>query len=301
MILRYGRGGCKHFIFISTAGVYSRPAVNITEKDVPADPDELVWSYSVEKRKAEMYLEKHYDDYPFMISTIRPTVTYGDARIPAAMVSRENQYTVIDRMKKGKPIIMMKDKSLHNLTHLSTFSDAVVDLFAKEEADRKMFHVSDDKPHTWDDVMIALGEILGIEPKLVHVPVEWLKWLNHSLYMELKYNKMETVILDNRAIKKVAPNVCYYVPLKEGLKNTVYNLENNYSDKPLDNKFNTICDILLMKCRRKCQDERERVIVENFNEQQSLKEKIRCVFYKHYYVARRLARIVINKVKGNPL
>lgn len=270
--LELAKGHCKQYIYISTTGVYERPACKITE-DAPKNPKNLIWSYSIEKRKAELYLESHYDDYPFMISTIRPPLTYGDTRIPCAMVGRANQYTLLDRILQGKPIVFIQDNSVHTVTHISTFSDAVVGMFMNVKVNRRMFHVSDDESYTWDDVIKIVGEILGVKPLVVHIPVEMLKSLNRDLYKEIKYNKSCDLSLDNSAIKKISPSVCYKVPLKQGLKSTIKHLCENYADKPLDKDFNDLCDILLLNCNSLLLQQNEQNWVKTYVDAMSFQRK----------------------------
>lgn len=107
------------------------------------------------------------------------------------------------------------------------------------------YHVCDDESCTWEDVINTVGKILGIEPLIVHVPVEALKIYHRKLYDEVRYNKMAEVTLDNSLIKTISPNVNYRVPLIEGLSGTVKFLQENYSTRPLDDYFNFMCDAIL--------------------------------------------------------
>ena len=50
------KGHCKQFIYISTSGVYEQPAINFNE-DSPKRLENLPWSYSYNKRKAEIFIE----------------------------------------------------------------------------------------------------------------------------------------------------------------------------------------------------------------------------------------------------
>ncbi|MCC8195494.1 MAG: NAD-dependent epimerase/dehydratase family protein [Ruminococcus sp.] len=257
-------GKCQHFIYISTAGVYNQPILMANE-DSPKDIDKLVWNYSVYKRRAEIYLESHYDEYNFMISTVRPPFTYGDTRIPCAMVGRRNQWTLLDRIIKGVPIVFIEDGgSIHAVTHISTFSEAVVGLFMNQSADRQMFHVSDDNAYSWDFVINTVGDILGKQPLIVHVPIETVKPCNRALYDEIKYNKLESLTLDNKKIRSAVPDVNYSVPLKDGLSRTVKFLESEYSTRLLDTEFDKLSDFLLLKYGTLVSDGEECNITQNY-------------------------------------
>lgn len=260
------KGRCKHFIFISTAGVYNQPVLMATEES-PKDIEKLVWDYSVNKRLAEIYVEKHYSDYDFMITTVRPPFTYGDTRIPCAMVSRKNQWTLIDRIINEKPLVFIQDRgSCHAITHISTLSEGVVDLFMNKEANRQIYHIADDNSYSWDEVINVVGSLLGKKVKIVHIPLEELKPYNWSLYTEIKYNKLNSLSLDSTKIKMLTSNVNYSVPLRFGLNMTIEHLKKEYSNRPLDKEFSEMCDILLMHSANICLSEEERMIVNEYND-----------------------------------
>ena len=72
---------CKQFIYISTDSVYAHPSNNLSE-DQDICMGDIKWDYGINKRKAELYLLSHSDDYSFSWTVIRPTLTFGDTRIP---------------------------------------------------------------------------------------------------------------------------------------------------------------------------------------------------------------------------
>lgn len=162
---------CAQFVYISTAGVYEQPHHNAAE-DAPKRLEKLKWSYSYNKRDAEIFVEQNADKYPCGITVIRPPYTYGRTRIPVAVVGRFNQYTLIDRILKHKPIVFIDDgHHPRSITHISTFSEAVAGTFMKRGAIGQAYHVSDDVSYTWEDVVNTVGEIVGVRPEIVHVPV----------------------------------------------------------------------------------------------------------------------------------
>ena len=257
------RNHCKQYIYISTAGVYEQPAVNCNEGS-PKRLEKLTWGYSFNKRKAEIYIENNRNNYDFMITTVRPAFTYGNTRVPVAVVSRVNQWTLIDRILKNEPIVFIDDgNNKHAITHISTFSEGVVSLFMRKEADGEMYHITDDNAYTWEEVIETVGRLLKVKPIVVHLPINSIKYLNNSLYQEIKYNKMVELSLDNSKIKKIAPNVNYSVPLEEGLSKTIEHLREVYSIKHIDENFNDVCDKALIDNRNLIKSD-EIKIVENY-------------------------------------
>lgn len=240
-------GHCAQFVYISTAGVYEQPHHN-TKENTPGRLEKLKWGYSYNKRDAEIFIEENHDKYSCGITIIRPPYTYGNTRIPVAVVGRFNQYTLIDRIIKHKPLVFIQDGTHKRcVTHISTFSEGTLGTFMNKKAIGNAYHVCDDESCTWEDVINTVGEILGIQPQIVHVPVEALKTYHRGLYDEVRYNKMAEVTLDNSLIKTISPNVNYRVPLIEGLSGTVKFLQENYSIRPLDDYFNCMCDAILAR------------------------------------------------------
>ena len=238
-------GHCKHFFFISSAGVYNQPGENVRE-DTPIDSDKIYWSVMQNKREIELYLENIRKQYNFMVTVIRPSVTYGDTRIPCAVLSRKNQLTLVQRVIDGKPIIFADDNnSLHPISRIDVFAKAVVSLFGKAEADGQTYHIADEQSYTWDDVAKAIGKAVNKKIQIIHINVEKLKSLDPNLYIEVKYNKFDTLTLDISKIKQMCPEEKFHTDLNQDLKNIISNIKKVNANIPLDDRFNRISDILI--------------------------------------------------------
>ena len=145
-------------MYISTAGVYEQPNHNADE-NAPKRLEKLKWAYSHNKREAEIFVEQNQDKYPCCFTIIRPPYTYGNTRVPVAVVGRFNHYTLIDRLIKGKPIVFIDDGCYKRcITHISTFGGGTVGTFMNKQAIGKAYHVCDDESHTWEDVINTVGK-----------------------------------------------------------------------------------------------------------------------------------------------
>ncbi|NND15948.1 MAG: NAD-dependent epimerase/dehydratase family protein, partial [Eudoraea sp.] len=108
------QGKTKQYIFISSASCYEKPPKNyiITESTPVVNP---FWKYSQDKIACENLLMKEYKENNFPVTIIRPSHTY-DTVIPVVYGGWQ-EYTIIDRMKKGQKIIIHGDgTSLWTLT-----------------------------------------------------------------------------------------------------------------------------------------------------------------------------------------
>ena len=115
--IRLFRDRTRQFIFISSASAYQKPATHylITESTPLANP---YWQYSRDKIACEERLMRAYREEGFPITIVRPSHTYGDTSIPLAVNPWQKSWTAVDRMRRGKKVIVPGDgSSLWVLTH----------------------------------------------------------------------------------------------------------------------------------------------------------------------------------------
>ena len=67
--------------------------------------------YGIDKRKAELFLLENGEQYSFFWTGVRPTITFGETRIPVGYASKRKTYTLPERILNGKPIIRFDDPS----------------------------------------------------------------------------------------------------------------------------------------------------------------------------------------------
>lgn len=239
---------CKQFIYISTDSVYSRPSNNHSE-DREICLDDIKWDYGINKRKAELYLLSHSADYSFGWTVIRPTLTFGDTRIPVGFSSKRGTYTLIDRIENNKPIIRFDDgESKHSLCHVSIFGNAAVCLFLNEKSYGKFYHISDDCSYTYDEIFDVIESIIGEKSISAFLNAERVKKYSSYVYEEMINDKNPMFTLDNTNIKTVCPDVRFHVDLQEVLRETIANLR-EHREEVGDDDYNMLTDILLLKNR----------------------------------------------------
>ena len=164
----------RQFIFISSASAYQRPGTHylITESTPLANK---YWEYSRNKIACEERLMKAYRETGFPVTIIRPSLTYGDTQIPLVLNSWEKPYTMIDRMLKGKKVVVPGDgTSLWVITHNCDFAKGLVGLLGREQAIGHAFHITSDEVMTWDQYYRITGEAAGAEPRLVHIASDFI-------------------------------------------------------------------------------------------------------------------------------
>jgi nucleoside-diphosphate-sugar epimerase len=197
-------GKTKQYIFISSASAYIKPIPKypITE-DVPLG--NKYWQYSDNKRLCEEYLiSVHSED--FNVTIIRPSHTYNDEKVVAVIKSWGAPYTIIDRLLKGKKTIIPGDgTSLWTLTYNADFADAFVKVLGNPKTYGEVYHLTSDFVYTWERINELLCENLGVIPKVIHIPSDFI--IKHAPFLEgeLLGDKHWSAIFDNSKIKEIAP------------------------------------------------------------------------------------------------
>ncbi|WP_053376129.1 SDR family oxidoreductase [Paenibacillus sp. FJAT-27812] len=216
------RGRTKQYIFISSASAYQKPPQHyiITEEATPLE--NKYWQYSRDKIACEQLLTEEQAATGFPVTIVRPSFTYGDTMIPAALNSWPHPWSLVARIRAGLPVIVHGDgSSLWTMTHNTDFAKGFVGLLGREEAIGQAYHITSDEVLTWNQIYEAIGDAAGAVPKLVHISSEFL--ISHDPELEggLLGDKSVTSVFDNSKIKSLVPEFEATVSFAEGMKRTV--------------------------------------------------------------------------------
>ncbi len=207
------------YIFISSASAYQKPPGHpvITESTPLKNP---FWQYSRDKIACEEILMKAYREKDFPITIVRPSLTY-ETVIPVAIGSW-NDYTIIDRIRRKKPVIVHGDgTSLWTITHSEDFALGFVGLLGHQQAIGHAFHITSDEILTWNQIYEAVGLAAGEMPEMIHIPSDFIGRFDPFQIGNLLGDKAVSVIFDNTKIKTFVPGYQAVIPFKKGIKNTV--------------------------------------------------------------------------------
>jgi nucleoside-diphosphate-sugar epimerase len=238
-------GRTRQFLFISSASAYQRPATHyfITESTPLAN---AYWEYSRNKIACEERLMRAYRESGFPVTIIRPSLTYGDTQIPLVLNSWEKPYTIIDRMRKGKKIVVPGDgSSLWGITHNSDFAKGFLGLLGHTQAIGHAFHITSDEVMTWDQYYRIVATAVGVEPHIVHIPSDFIIACLPDLQGTLIGDKSVSVVFDNSKIKRFVPNYCATTPFAQGIRRTLAWFEANPSRQQIDANWSATLDRLI--------------------------------------------------------
>jgi nucleoside-diphosphate-sugar epimerase len=252
--LRLFRGRTRQYIFISSASAYQKPASNylITESTPLANP---FWDYSRNKIACEDRLMQAYREEGFPVTIVRPSLTYGDSQVTLAVNSWAKSYTVIDRMRRGRKVIVPGEgTSLWVITHNSDFAKGLAGLLDHPQAIGHAFHITSDEVMTWDQFYRITADAAGTEPKLVHVPSEFLGACVPEMVGSLIGDKAVSTVFDNSKIKRFVPAFSASVPFAQGIRRTLAWFDADADRRQVDADANARYDRLIDAYERGTQE-----------------------------------------------
>lgn len=240
---RLFNGKTKQFIYISSASAYQKPPADyqITEGTPLANP---YWEYSRNKIAGEDYLMNLYRNEGFPVTIVRPSHTYDERSVPLGVHGNNGSYSVIKRMLEGKPVIIHGDgTSLWTLTHNSDFARGFTGLIGNVHAIGEAVQITSDESLTWNQIYQIIADSLGVKLKAVHVASEFLDACSsYNFAGSLIGDKANTVVFDNRKLKRLVPGFTSTIRADQGIRNTVAYVLSHPECQKEDPEFDKWCD-----------------------------------------------------------
>ena len=237
------RGQVGQFFFISSASAYQKPPRYpiITESTPLYNP---IWKYSQDKIACELRLLRAYREENFPVTIVRPSLTY-DPNFPIA-IGGWDSYTLIDRLKTGKPIIVHGDgSSLWVVTHSDDFAKGFVGLFGHSQAIGQAFHITSDEVLTWNQIYEIIAEAVGVPAKMVHIASDFIVKVAPGQTGNLLGDKAWSAIFDNSKIKAFVPGFQATIPFRTGIRRTLAWFDADSSRRWIDPGVNAEMDQIL--------------------------------------------------------
>lgn len=206
------------YIVISSGTVYKKPLENfIITEDAPLG--NIHSFYARNKIAAENVMREALKD-GFPATIVRPSLTYCDSFPLTCMWGKP--YAIIDRMRRGKEIIVPGDgTSLWTITHNTDFAKGFVGLFGNKPAIGEAFHITQDEVLDWDRIFTILAHAAGVEPRLVHIATDFIGECNPARKEGLAGDHSVSAVFDNTKIKKFVPDFKCTVPFAVGAKRVI--------------------------------------------------------------------------------
>lgn len=241
------RGKTQQYVFISSASVYKKPpAKPFFTEDMPIENAQ--WDYSHQKILCEQRLFKAHRTENFPITIVRPSHTYGPGLLPAAFNNSAHPWTIIDRLRRGKKLIVHGDgSSLWTLTFNTDFAKGFVPLLGNPKALGDIFHITSPEALTWNTITELTAQAAGTTARIVHVSSETLDKLTPGGRGTLLGDKMHCALFDNTKIQRLAPDFTCTIPFSEGVKKSIAWFEADKKRQTVDHEFDKLIDQIIEK------------------------------------------------------
>lgn len=233
------------FVFISSASAYQSPPNNlpVTESTVL---ENSFWEYSRNKIACEEVLVEAYRQFRFPYTIIRPSHTYDERLLPF-----DHAWTVVDRMRKGKPVIVPGDgTSLWVLTHNTDFAKGFVPLLGNNRAIGEAFHITSDEWLTWNQIFDIVAEAAGTKAIKIHIPSDVLARFDPGWGDGLLGDKANSMVFDNTKVKRLAPGFNPTVSFREGSQEMIRWFDTDPTRQVVDVKADALEDLLIAHMAR---------------------------------------------------
>ena len=237
-----GRTG--QYEFISSASAYQTPPgrLPIRESTPLRNP---FWQYSRDKIACEDLLTSAYRERGLPMTIVRPSHTYDHTLLPF-----DGGWTVVDRMKRGVPVVVPGDgTSLWTLTHSTDFAHAFVGLLGHPAAIGDSFHITSDEWLPWNEIYLTVADAAGVDPELVHVPSDAVAAADPTWGAALLGDKAHSVIFDNAKVKRLVPDYVARVPFVRGAREILDWFEADPARQEVDAAMDATMDDLVERFR----------------------------------------------------
>ena len=210
-----GRTG--QYVFISSASAYQSPParVPVVESTPLRNP---YWQYSRDKIACEDLLVAAYRESGFPMTIVRPSHTYDATSVPWY-----GGWTVVDRMRRGKEVVVHGDgTSLWTLTHSDDFAKGFVPLLGHSRTLGEAFHITSDDVLSWNQIATILARAAGAEPpRMVHVPSDGIAVADPTWGSALLGDSAHSMIFDNSKLRSVVPEYVATIKLEDSVREII--------------------------------------------------------------------------------
>ncbi len=205
-------------VICSSVAAYQRPYKSLptveSEESLFADP---VFSYAFDKAEVERYLNEEIDNQQLPVTMIRPSLTFGPGAANMGVL-RQN-YGIIDRIRRGRPLVMFGDGSTpFSFTFTPDLAKAFVGVLGNPDTYGQAYHACSEERCRWEDLYLEFGKVLGLEVDIVHIPSELLVAADPDLFSHLFFEKTYPGLFDNSKIRSVLPDFDCDISLHDGVK-----------------------------------------------------------------------------------
>jgi nucleoside-diphosphate-sugar epimerase len=212
------------YVFVSTVDIYGYPLLRVPMRETDAY-NEPNTPYASNKRAVEDLLWRKQESKGLPVTIVRPTFSFGIATGLLSFFEWGGMKSQVPRIRKGMPVLVPGDGQtlLHTSVAYNTGLMIAEILMAPQKTVGKAYTCGRDSQLTFDEYMQLVGGVVGMEPEIVHVPVDVLLSIdsdeirNSFLSTLARYNTCFSV----EAFKADFPDFKWEMSLEDGVKDYI--------------------------------------------------------------------------------
>ncbi len=188
-----------------------------------------------------------YREEKFPMTIVRPSHTYDRTMLPF-----QGAWNVVDRMRKGKKVIVHGDgASLWVLTHHTDFAKGFVGLLGNNRAIGEAFQITSDELLTWNQIHEIVARAAGAPPpQIVHIPSDLINAIHPAWGAGLLGDKANSMIFDNTKIKRLSPEFICTTPYERGAQEVIEWFDADPTRQVVDAEFDALTDRIIATYER---------------------------------------------------
>jgi hypothetical protein len=123
-------------------------------------------------------------------------------------------------------------------------------LLCNPKAVGEAYSITSDEVLTWNQIYAEVGRALGVKPEIVHVPSDLIAAYDPHAIGSLIGDKANSVVFDNRKIKRLVPEFVCTVPWSEGVRRALAWHEADPARCTIDEAANRLWDRVIAAYER---------------------------------------------------
>ena len=161
----------KHFITASTVCTYGKNFTHFPIRE--EDWFQPCTEYGINKHAADLVYLDAFRRQGFPVTIMKPCTSYSE--MSGMLRSLTTEHTWIDRVKKGKPILICGDGDiLHQYMHTEDTARGFVGVLGRQHCIGQIYNLTQTGFTTWAEYHRTAMEVLGREVELVGLPLAQL-------------------------------------------------------------------------------------------------------------------------------
>jgi len=161
------RAGCARVVIASSSSVYGNSRKTPFAEDDPVDAP--ISPYAATKKACELIAHAHHAIHRQPVACLRFFTVFGPRQRPDLAIA-----TFMRKIRRGEEIDMFGDGSMsRDFTYIDDIVSGVIAAYDRiARFGYRVWNLGSDRPVRLDEMIAAIGRVLGTEPRVRRLPVQ---------------------------------------------------------------------------------------------------------------------------------